>query len=100
MNGDDIKNLEIYKEMMEQNRIVSKEISSMSKNNALSAKALENLTENIQKLNDSNILHHTAIEERFDVFTKWWFKVIIVLIIMLAMLAGIEQLTPFLEAFI
>lgn len=100
MNGNDMKNLEIYKEIVEGNAKTAKEISIMSKNNALTAQALENLTINIQKLNDSNILHHEGIENRLDILNKWWFKVIILLIIALAMLAGIEKLTPFLEAFL
>lgn len=90
-NTNDIKNLDLYKEIVDQNRKVSEELSNISYNNAKISEALDNIVVNIKQLNDENILHHAEISHSLKTLSDKILYIVIILVVALAVVAGAEK---------
>jgi len=91
VSNNDIKNLEIYKEIVDQNRRLSEEMAKISNVNNIMIDRLESLTINISKLNDNNVLHFTEVNKTLKILTNKIIRILIYLVIALSILAGAEK---------
>jgi hypothetical protein len=95
---NDINNLELFKEIVDQNQKVTSVLNDLNKNTSLMTRALEQLSFNICKLNDENILHTTETNKLLKLLTGKILWIVVILVIVLSILAGVEKLQPVLTS--
>ena len=84
MKKDDIKNLELYKEIVEQNNKVTNSLNRV-------VVSLNNISNKLNKLNDESILHNIETNRQLSILSSKVFQLIMYLVGLLAVLAGINQ---------
>ena len=93
---EDIKNLDLYKEIVEQNNRVTRELNHITDTNNRIATVLDKVVANISELNDENILHHTEINKSLKILTDKILYIVIILVIALALVAGATRIVEML----
>lgn len=89
---EDMKNLDLYKEIVDQNNRVTRELSQISVTNDKIVTALDKVVNNISKLNDENVLHHSEVTKTVKILSDKILYVVILLVIALAIVAGAEKI--------
>lgn len=88
---EDLRNLDLYKEIVDQNNRVTQELDKISYNNTKIADALDKVVTNIKNLNDENILHHTEVTRGLKTLSDKILYIVIILVVALAIVAGAEK---------
>lgn len=66
---------------------------------ARTTETLDKVAKNLEQMNDKNILHHTEIQTSLKILNSWVFKLIIILVLALAVLAGVDKISPLVSSF-